>query len=251
MSIAVLTYGSEYAERILLALAVRGLVPTAVLVTQDAELVPEVPDLTLAWQGLAREIRTVGPAKGEGLVKALEAVAPDFLLLGGTKILDDDVLAVPRVATLNVHPGLLPWIRGVDAVEHSMLRAVPAGLSAHRVDAGIDTGPVLVRELVPVSDVDTVASIRRKAYERGAQLLAELMVVAADQQLPPAVPQTERFPYCPFLPDDERASVEDMVRDGAAVRLYHQWRATIGGNVVPPRLGDHPPVDVQPLRGGA
>jgi hypothetical protein len=79
-------------------------------------------------------------------VDALAAAAPDVCLLAGTDIIPPALLAVPRFATLNAHPGVLPAYRGMDPDLWALRdgRVDDVGCTLHVVDRGVDTGPVLV-----------------------------------------------------------------------------------------------------------
>ncbi|HEU4562285.1 MAG TPA: formyltransferase family protein, partial [Longimicrobium sp.] len=60
----------------------------------------------------ARVIAT-GGMNTHGLIRDLKALAPDWIILGGGGILDPEVIETARRGVLNVHPALLPWVRGV------------------------------------------------------------------------------------------------------------------------------------------
>jgi formyl transferase-like protein len=278
--VVVLTYGAEYGERVLLEMARRGVVPDAALVAEprrrplratppralpgalrerlgralaragtaivadpfDESRLPPAERLA----GLAAEVRPVGALNSPGMLTALEASRPDWLVLGGVGILGAQALAVPARGTLNVHPALLPWARGVGVIENSLDRRVPVGVSAHFVDAGIDTGDVIRRELVPATPADTVRSLRRKAYERSAELLAELALAARRGDDPVGVAQASAYPYCLYPPPEVLHRIDAAVASGLAVELHEAWRRHFGGHVLPPGEGDHPPVAVEP-----
>jgi len=64
---------------------------------------------------------------------------------------------------VNVHPSLLPAFPGAHAVEEALAAGVPeTGATVHLVDAGVDTGPVLVQEPVPVRDDDTPETLHAR-----------------------------------------------------------------------------------------
>jgi len=75
----------------------------------------------------------------------LRAAAPDLLLLGKPGIVRKQILDIPRVGTLNCHPGKLPCYRGNDVIYWTCLHKDfhHLGYSIHLVDEGVDTGPVI------------------------------------------------------------------------------------------------------------
>jgi methionyl-tRNA formyltransferase len=270
--IVVITSGGEFAHRILAGLALEQVRPRALMVVEPprpraqrrrrrlripsprrvsaavlrralrlVETAParEPPD---PWSGAAEEVRRAGPLNQPGMLEILRDLEPDYLVLAGVGILSAEALAIPRCGTFNVHPGLLPWIRGVGVVERALERGFPVGLTAHYVNAGIDTGAILRRELIPVQPFDTLASLRRNAYERCAQVMVELVAAAARGQVPEAIPQQGRFPYCTALSDEEYAGLEASIRAGLALRLYRRWLEYVGCHILPPGE-DRPPAE--------
>jgi methionyl-tRNA formyltransferase len=98
------------------------------------------------------------------------------------------------------------------------------GVTAHLVDGGIDTGPIVRRELVPVDRGDNLLSLRAKTEYRSADLMAELTAAAARGQPLDGAPQSERHPMCTYPSAEERARIEAMVAAGAAYELWRDWR---------------------------
>ena len=73
---------------------------------------------------------------------------------------------------LNVHPSLLPAFPGAHAVEDQLAAGVAeAGVTVHVVDEGVDTGPILLQERVPVHDGDTVETLHARIKEVEHRLL--------------------------------------------------------------------------------
>jgi methionyl-tRNA formyltransferase len=208
----------------------------------------EPPD---PWAGLAGEVRRIGPLNGEAMQAALRESPPDYLVLGGVGIVGAEALAIPRQGTFNVHPGLLPWIRGVGVIERAIDRQVPVGLTAHYVNAGIDTGAIIHRELVPVQPYDTLTSLRKKAYERCAQVMVETVVAAVRGGTPEAFPQTRRFPYCKEPTAREYASIDERVREGLALDLYRRWHEALGSHDLPAGLEQDPTRPTEAVSMGA
>ena len=79
-----------------------------------------------------------------------------------------------RFPTINVHPSLLPAFPGTRAVEDALAAgAVETGATVHFVDEGIDTGPVIAQEAVPVLPGDTPESLHARIREVEHRLLPE------------------------------------------------------------------------------
>jgi phosphoribosylglycinamide formyltransferase-1 len=77
---------------------------------------------------------------------------------------------------INVHPALLPAFPGLRAVEQALAYGVKVfGVTVHFVDEGVDTGPVIRHEPVPVEPGDTVESLRARVQAAEHRLLPEVV----------------------------------------------------------------------------
>jgi methionyl-tRNA formyltransferase len=181
------------------------------------------------------------------MLDALRAAGPDYLVLAGLGIVGAAALAIPRRGTFNVHPGLLPWVRGVAVVERAIERRVPVGVTAHYVNAGIDTGAIILRKLVPVQPFDTLASLERKAYEACTRSMVEVVAAAAGGRHPAATTQGRRYPYCKDMSPEDYARTDEAVRQGLGLALYREWSAFYGSDVLPADADRSPAVGVSPV----
>lgn len=99
-------------------------------------------------------------------------------------VLPARMLAAPRLGCLNVHASLLPRWRGAAPIQRAIMAGdAETGVTIMRMDAGLDTGPTLLRRAVPVGGADAGA-----LHDRLAALGAELVVAALAGDFP-AVPQ--------------------------------------------------------------
>ena len=106
-------------------------------------------------------------------------VAPDAVVYGGGGIVRGDLIAAARGMILNAHSGPLPAIRGMNALEWSLLLGEQPTVTVHLIDRGIDTGEQIAARPVPVADGDTIESLRSKCAAIGV----ELMVSTLDEPL--------------------------------------------------------------------
>jgi phosphoribosylglycinamide formyltransferase-1 len=79
-------------------------------------------------------------------------------------------------AVVNVHPALLPQFPGVHAIEQALAAGVPeTGATVHYVDEGVDTGPVIAQERVPVLPGDTLETLRERIQAVEHELLPRVV----------------------------------------------------------------------------
>ncbi|SDC79056.1 phosphoribosylglycinamide formyltransferase-1 [Rhodococcus tukisamuensis] len=115
------------------------------------------------------------------LTEAVDAHAPDLIVSAGfMKILGPEFLARFGGRIVNTHPALLPSFPGAHAVPDALAYGVKVtGSTVHLVDAGVDTGPVLAQEAVPVLDDDDEASLHERIKTVERRLLVEVLAAVA------------------------------------------------------------------------
>jgi len=118
----------------------------------------------------------------------LAAYAPDLMIVVAYGlILPKKVLAIPRLGCWNVHASLLPRWRGAAPIQRAILAGdVETGIDLMQMEAGLDTGPVLIERRTPIGDDDTGGSLHDRLATLGADALAEgLARVARGETLTP------------------------------------------------------------------
>jgi methionyl-tRNA formyltransferase len=99
-------------------------------------------------------------------------------------ILPEPVLALPRFGAINIHASLLPRWRGAAPIQRAILAGdAHTGVSIMQMDQGLDTGPVLTAESMPIEDDDTSASLHDKLAELGAGLILTVLAQLERGQL--------------------------------------------------------------------
>ncbi len=181
----------------------------------------------------------------------LIAAAPDVLVIAAYGlILPQAVLDIPRLGCLNIHASLLPRWRGAAPIQ----RAIEAGdsesgVTIMRMEAGLDTGPMLLAERVPITVDDSAGSLHDKLATLGARLIVHAL--RDIERLAPVPQPVEGVTYANKIDKAEaqldfRRSAEELARrirafdpfpgavatlDGASIKL---WRATAeAGSGVP------------------
>ena len=103
------------------------------------------------------------------------------LLAGFMRILSPQFINRFPARVMNIHPALLPSFPGLDAQEQALRYGVKvSGATVHFVDEGMDSGPIILQEAVPVEDDDTVATLserilhlEHRLYVRAVRLYCE------------------------------------------------------------------------------
>ncbi len=119
--------------------------------------------------------------------------APDLLVvIAYGLILPRSVLAIPRLGCWNVHASLLPRWRGAAPIQRAILAGdAETGVCLMQMEAGLDTGPVLLSASMPIGADDTGGTLHDRLADLGARVLADgLRRVSTGEPLHP-VPQSE------------------------------------------------------------
>ncbi len=111
-------------------------------------------------------------------------------------ILPPDILSAPRLGCLNIHASLLPRWRGAAPIQAAILAGdAQTGITIMQMDAGLDTGGMLLARPTPIGPRDTAADLHDRLSEMGAGL-----ILRALQNPPQPVPQEESLAtYAPKL----------------------------------------------------
>jgi len=121
------------------------------------------------------------PDEAAAARQALLDARPDVMVVAAYGlILPQWVLDLPRLGCLNIHGSLLPRWRGAAPI-HRAIEAGDAetGITIMQMDAGLDTGAMLMTERLPIGATDTTASLHDKLAALGARLIVEALELAA------------------------------------------------------------------------
>jgi methionyl-tRNA formyltransferase len=147
-------------------------------------------------QGLAlaqpRSLRLDGkyPEDAAAAQAALQAAQLDVLVVAAYGlILPPWVLEMPRHGCLNIHGSLLPRWRGAAPIQRAIEAGdAQTGITIMQMDAGLDTGDMLLIEPMPITPDDTAATLHDKLAAQGARLIVQALADLAAGRLQP-VPQ--------------------------------------------------------------
>lgn len=107
-----------------------------------------------------------------------------FVLASYGRILPPELLALPRLGALNVHPSLLPKYRGATPIQSAILDGERStGVSIMLMDAGLDTGAVVLWRLVGIGPNETYGELHDRLARIGAELLEEALAQAQRGEL--------------------------------------------------------------------
>ncbi len=138
---------------------------------------------------------------GEEFYNTLRALEPEAgIVVGYGHLLKPELLALPPRGMINVHPSLLPELRGAAPVEWAILRGLEStGVTIMQMEAGMDSGPILhqIPHGIP-ADV-TGGELSSHLSEVGAQALVEALLMLENQALRPVPQDHTKATFAPKL----------------------------------------------------
>jgi methionyl-tRNA formyltransferase len=166
----------------------------------------------------------------------IAAIAAEVMVVAAYGLLlPQAVLDLPRFGCLNIHASLLPRWRGAAPIQRALLAGDrETGVCIMQMEAGLDTGPVLLRGAFPIEPADTTASLHDRLAGLGAQLIVEAL-----GKLPlPASPQpADGVTYAHKI--EKAEALVDWRRDAAEldrhIRAFNPFpgaQAVLGGQAV-------------------
>ena len=125
------------------------------------------------------------PEAEQRFIEVLEEHGVQVVALAGfMRILHDDFLRRYAGRVLNVHPALLPAFPGLHGQKQALDYGVKwSGATVHFVDAGVDTGPIILQAAVPVMDNDTEETLAAKILEQEHRIYPEALRLIARGKL--------------------------------------------------------------------
>jgi methionyl-tRNA formyltransferase len=142
---------------------------------------------------LARNLPLLQPAslKSVDVQQALANYAADVMVVAAYGlILPSALLHLPRYGCLNIHASLLPRWRGAAPIQRAILAGDDkTGITIMQMDAGLDTGDILLKKACPITAHDTTHTLHAKLAKLGAEAIVEVLMCLLEQGQLKSVPQ--------------------------------------------------------------
>lgn len=167
----------------------------------------EVSFSPVKQRALERSLPVLQPVKIRGTdfheqVRALNADVAVVTAYG--KILPKDVLDAPRLGCVNVHASLLPRFRGAAPIQWAIASGDPeTGVCLMKMDEGMDTGPVLACERLPIGPQDTSATLHDALAKLGGKVLREKLPRYLAGELEPMPQPVEGAVMAPMISKED------------------------------------------------
>ncbi len=189
------------------------------------QLVPS-PVKQLALQHGLTVLQPVSLKEEQAQREIVESGADVMVVAAYGLILPKAVLVLPRYGCLNIHASLLPRWRGAAPIQRAILAGDrETGVTIMQMDAGLDTGDMLLRHACPIADDDNAQTLHDKLAALGAVSILEALHLLASNRLTPVRQDNDAACYAPKLLKSE-AMIDwnqDAGQIARAVRAYNPF----------------------------
>lgn len=140
-------------------------------------------------------------ASDPAFLERLREIAPDAIVVAAYgKILKQELLDIPRYGCINIHASLLPRWRGAAPIQWAVIAGDrTAGVTAMQMNAGLDTGDMLLKREVELAADETGGSLFDRLAALGGPLIVETLQLAEAGKLKPVPQPEEGMTYAPML----------------------------------------------------
>lgn len=151
-------------------------------------------------------------------VEELKGLKPDLCVTAAFgQILSQEILDIPTLGNINVHASLLPKHRGAAPIAYAIMYGdKEAGVTTMLMDAGIDTGDILLQEKTGIGESETCGELTARLSEIGAKLLIHTVKALEAGTLIRTVQDESQMSYDPML--EKSMGVADFAADADLVR---------------------------------
>ncbi|MEG5139738.1 MULTISPECIES: methionyl-tRNA formyltransferase [unclassified Microcoleus] len=157
----------------------------------------------------------------ETIAMLREAEADVFVVVAYGQILSQEILDIPSLACVNVHGSILPKYRGAAPIQRCLFEGKKeTGITTMLMDAGMDTGAMLLKVFAGISLLDNADSLGDRLADVGADLLVETLIQLRDGKVDAVVQDDAEATYAPMI------KTADFVLDWSqsAIALHNQVR---------------------------
>ena len=150
----------------------------------------------------------------------LKNFKPDYIFISCGSILSHEIIQIPKYGIINIHPGVLPFARGLDVIYHSIINNYPIGVTAHFLSTGIDTGEIIDIKLAEIKKFDSLNNIKLKVNRIRVTLFVDLMAKLKSGNKILSEPQKNKFKLFSKANKQEITLAEKMVKNGKVYKNY-------------------------------
>ena len=158
------------------------------------------------------------------LTQLRQTQADVFVVVAYGQILSQEILDMPKLGCINVHGSILPKYRGAAPIQWCLYHGeTETGITTMLMDAGMDTGAMLLKAYTPIQLLDTAHQLAQTLASSGADLLVETLLKLGKQEIQAIAQDESQATYAPLIQKSDYCL--DWSR--SAIDLHNQVRGFI------------------------
>lgn len=174
------------------------------------------------------EIKAYKGVNSKEFKKALLKLEPDIVLVGswGEKF-TKEIYSIPKIATINAHPSLLPKYRGPNPYYWVLKnQEAESGITFHLMDEKFDNGAILSQETVKIYPSDTGKTLKERTVLTARGVVCELLNVLSEDIIIPLQQDENKATYFSYPEEFELNFKKDAEEIYANIRAHYPWNKT-------------------------
>lgn len=134
-------------------------------------------------------------------IEKIKSISPDFIIVVAFgQILKREILSIPKYGCINVHASLLPKYRGAAPINWAIINGeVETGITIMQMDEGLDTGDMLNKKTIKISQEDDYSTLHDKLSKLGGELLTETLKMIIDEKIDRVIQDDSLSNYAPMI----------------------------------------------------
>lgn len=225
--------GSKFSVYVLEELKSHGLLPKLVVTTEDKpkgrKLVLTPPEAKV-WAEKENikclQLKTLRQTESEELIKSFSPNGFDlFIVASYGKIIPENILNLPKHKTLNVHPSLLPKLRGPSPLQSAILEEDETGVTIIQLDNEVDHGPILSQKKIDMQWPPYFEDLENLCGKVGGEMLVEVIPKWIDGSLNATEQDHSNVTFCKKIEkaDGEINLEDDPMKNLRKIRAFSTW----------------------------
>lgn len=162
-------------------------------------------------------------------LESLESLTPDlFIVASYGKIIPQEILKLPKLGAINIHPSKLPKYRGPSPIQGQILDGeTDSAISFILMDSDVDHGPILLQKDFLILETDTFGSLCEKMFAKSAEFLPELINGFADGSIKPIEQNHNEATFTKLIEKGDgyfgMENPPDPEKLDKMIRAYYPW----------------------------
>ncbi len=167
-------------------------------------------------------------ANSESFRRQLLKLNPDIMIVASwSEKIKKEIFDIPKIATINVHPSLLPKYRGPNPYMRTILNEeTQTGVTFHLMDENFDSGAILDQRTVEITKSDTGKELKAKTVLKARGAICELLEKLSEDVIFPIAQNEANATYYSTEFDPQITFKETAEKTSAQIRCIHPWSNT-------------------------